>query len=398
MMNRPSTTHTADAYAPHWALYPQTYFVRPVPKASDPIDINGDLTKSVWQGVPWSEPFGDIQGTDNHHPAHSPARTRFQALYNDTHLMIGAVLDPSPDFPTQAHFTQRNEPIFQKDSDFEVFIDVFNRHHQYKELELNALNTVWNLCLDKPYWDGGSEHSGRIAQPGEAQYYEVYHQQTAARVLSGTLNDEHEGAQWSVELALAYEDLYSKVSTGADSDSIMPPRGRRPSPGTMWRINFSRVELKGEVNWTWQPQRVWDPSKGVYEGKIDMHLPDAWGYLVFVDGDEDNNGMMIPHEDPRHAPSPYPLRDPLWPLRLTCINIYYAQRHYHDQNHTYTNQLADLAVDPDIVKPFDIQILANGENDSYEVTVRELHGTHAATIRQDRLLTILQTEHEALGR
>ena len=54
----------------------------------------------------------------------------------------------------RATFTQRNSPIFQQDSDFEVFVDPLSSCHFYKELEVNPLSTVWNLMLDKPYRDG----------------------------------------------------------------------------------------------------------------------------------------------------------------------------------------------------------------------------------------------------
>ena len=44
--------------------------------------------------------------------------------------------------------------------------------------------------------------------------------------------------------------------------------------GNWWRINFSRVQWlkKGgpEENWVWQPT-----------GRIDMHMPDRWGFLYF---------------------------------------------------------------------------------------------------------------------
>ena len=38
--------------------------------------------------------------------------------------------------------------------------------------------------------------------------------------------------------------------------------------GSQWRINFSRVESRGEVNWVWAPQRVWDPEVARYQGKV----------------------------------------------------------------------------------------------------------------------------------
>ena len=34
---------------------------------------------------------------------------------------------------------------------FEVFISPSNSNHNYGEIEINALNTVWDLLLDRPY-------------------------------------------------------------------------------------------------------------------------------------------------------------------------------------------------------------------------------------------------------
>ena len=57
-----------------------------------------------------------------------------------------------------------------------------------------------------------------------------------------------------------------------------------PRPGDQWRVNFSRVEWRTEAvegkyrklpgredNWVWSPQ-----------GVIDMHRPERWGVLRFL--------------------------------------------------------------------------------------------------------------------
>jgi len=49
---------------------------------------------------------------------------------------------------------------------------------------------------------------------------------------------------------------------------------KSPRVGNMMRINFSRVERQGAINWTWQPQVVWDPKNQRYTGYVAMHLPD----------------------------------------------------------------------------------------------------------------------------
>lgn len=369
-------------FAPHWALYPRSVQVRKLPPgAPSMIDsLDGDLEKPAWRSVPWSEPFVDIQGKDAPPDAISPANTQFKALYDDTHLYIGAILFPSEFFPTSAHFHERNSPIFQKDSDFEVFIDTMSSNHNYKELEINAINTVWNLMLDKPYWDGGQEHSGRIAQPGDPLYYDVTGQKTAVRVMEGHLNDKENGALWSVEIALAYKDLLAHTE-GEDGNT--PPK-----PGTLWRINFSRVELQGKVNWVWQPQQiVWDPEKKEYKGKIDMHLPDSWGYLVF--SNEAASGGT------ETAVATATKRDAAWPARLAAMNVYYAQKYYRQTHGSYTDNMEELAqyLDQTIVEPFDIEIRTEEQNRGSESTfVAVVKGNpdgSIATVTEDRLLKVI---------
>jgi hypothetical protein len=74
--------------------------------------------------------------------------------------------------------------------------------------------------LDKPYADGGQEHSGRIAKPGDEKFYEVYNQKSATKVLKGKLNDANTGATWSVEIALSYKDMLAHIAKWESGDSI----------------------------------------------------------------------------------------------------------------------------------------------------------------------------------
>lgn len=367
-------------FAAHWALYPKSYTVHRVPDGVRLIDmIDGDLTKEVWNhAAPWSAPFGDIQGKDG--PIEPiPALTQFKALYDDSYLYIGAIIHPSPDIPaTEAHFTHRNDPIFQKDSDFEVFIDVTGCNHQYKEFEINAINTSWNLLLDKPYTDGGMEHSGRIAKPGDPMFYDVQYQKTAVRILEGAVNNPEKGqALWSVEMAFAYKDLFVRIP-GSDSasDQKAAASPRPPQLGDFWRINFSRVEKKGDINWTWQPQVVWKPDAHSFKGIIDMHAPDAFGYFQFAGGRHDEAD-----QEPR--------RDPTWPLRLAAMNIYYAQRAFSEKNdRRFASTLGQLEpfINFSIVEPFEVHLFVDDQQ--YVALVRSVEESKVATVTQDRLLKI----------
>ena len=351
----------ASPLQPHWDLYPAHYVAQAAPTSLSPFVIDGDLSKPAWRDVPWSAEFGDIQGTDAPADAMRPALTQFKALFDDTHLYLVALLHPAPHLATEAHFTRRNDPIYQKDSDFEVFIDLTRTNHNYKELEVNAINTVWNLMLDKPYEDGGHEHSGRIANPDEADYYEVYHQRTATRVLDGRLNDHdnNQGALWSVEMALSFSDLqrHTKNAVVDDVDSV-----------GLFRINFSRVERKGLINWTWQPQVRWDPATRRFAGFVNMHYPDAWGYIQL-------GGKGI-------------VRDTQWPAQLTAMTIYYALHYHKDQTGVFTTDLGELVLPKEIVNPFEIQIELTGMGDGFLVTVdRNDERTRRVFVRDDRLLS-----------
>lgn len=348
-------------YSHHYSHYPNVYTApRAPPGLLEAID--GNLDKPCWRNVAWSDAFDDIRGADDAPADARPAqKTRVKMMWDDEYLYIGALLEREPHLPTPATFTDHNSPIYQQDSDFEVFVDVAGSCHGYKEFEVNAINTVWNLMLDKPYMDGGREHSGRIAKAGENDYYEVQQQKSATRVMQGNLNDPTQGATWSVEVAMAYTDLMAHL----------PESTKPPTPGSQWRINFSRVERKGEVNWTWQPQIVWDAELHRYRGYIDMHLPDAWGYLVFGDASS--------------GPTP---KDTTWPLRMAGMSLYYAQHEYKRRTGIFAErveQIADL-IDQAAVSSFHVEITLEG--DSFETTVRERSCGWSVSVTEDRLLSV----------
>ena len=117
----------------------------------------------------------------------------------------------------------------------------------YYEIEINALNTVWDLLLNKPYNKGGKADNS----------WDIEGLKHAVKV-DGTLNQpEDTDKGWTVEIAFPWKALaqYSgKMST--------PPQN-----GDRWRVNFSRVErernsgLQDCDNWVWAVQR-----------KINMHI------------------------------------------------------------------------------------------------------------------------------
>jgi len=71
---------------------------------------------------------------------------------------------------------------------------------------VNALNTRWELRLDKPYKNGGSEHSERVGMQGEGS---LPHLHTAVTV-QGSLNDASvTDVGWGMVAKIPFADLVS---------------------------------------------------------------------------------------------------------------------------------------------------------------------------------------------
>jgi hypothetical protein len=231
-------------------------------RAPAPLVIDGHLDEAAWKQAALTEEFLDIEGDQKPAPRfHTAARM----LWDDDYLYLGATLEEPDLFATLA---TRDAVIF-RDPDFEVFLDPDGDSHLYYELEMNALNTVWDLLLVKPYRDSGAA----------VDAWDIQGLKTAVS-LEGTLN--HPGDKdtgWTVELALPWKVL--KQCAG---------RPAPPLDGDQWRINFSRVEWRiesaggayrkvldpasgqpyPEDNWVWSPQ-----------GLINMHYPEMWGFVQF---------------------------------------------------------------------------------------------------------------------
>ncbi len=298
---------------PRVAFDPASYVIY---KTSGPLKIDGRLDEPSWQAAEWTRAFGDIEGPDRPEPRY---RTVVQMLWDDEFLYIGAYLE-EPDL--WATLTERDAVIFY-DNDFEIFIDPDGDTHEYYELEINALNTVWDLLLVRPYRDGGpAVHS-----------WDIQGLRTAVD-LKGTLNDPRdEDKAWTVEVALPFAVL----------KECLPGKPPRPSNGDQWRMTFSRVEWRHEVengayvklkdassgralpedNWTWVPQ-----------GLINIHYPEMWGYIQF-------SGRTVGRGRDKFVPRPD--EKVKWALR----RIYYRQWAEFTARGTFGADLAALGLKDD---------------------------------------------------
>ena len=267
--------------------------------------LTGKLDDDVWGHAPWTEDFEDIEGNDR-----KPVprfRTRAKMLWDDEYLYIGAEAEEPHAWGTLT----KHDCIIFEDNDFEVFLDLNGTCQHYIELELNLLNTIWDLMLTRPYRAGGVRFNG----------WEFHGLRSAIHV-DGTLNDSSDiDRGWTVEIAFPWASLADTT------ERTLPPSG-----GDQIRIGFSRVEWHHEIvdgeyrkvpgqpedNWVWSPT-----------GVIDMHRPERWGVLQFTEKTTD-------------LPPLVPLTE--WENRVALVNLFEAQLAFRRENGRYSSSLEDLGM------------------------------------------------------
>ncbi len=294
---------------------------------SVPPALDGRLDKGAWRDAPWTEDFADIEGDARPKPRY---RTRAKMLWDSDYFYIAAELEEPHVWAT---LTEHDSVIFQ-DPDFEVFLDPDGDNHNYYEIEVNALGTLWDLRLVKPYRNGGPALNS----------WHVPGLKVAVRV-DGTLNDPSDtDGGWAVMLALPWPAL-------AEFAGCQTP----PADGDQWRVNFSRVEWDvttesgayrkvldtPEHNWVWSPQ-----------GVVDMHRPEHWGYVQFS---RQPPGTAAFHPDPSA------------PARDLLMDVYHAQQEYRAAHGQWAAAVADLR--PLLLSPLAASLQMQATAEDFTATV-----------------------------
>lgn len=232
-------------------------------KSPEKLIIDGDVYTEYWKSVPWSDFFIDIEGDTMPSPYY---QSRMKMLWDDQYLYVAAEMEEEHIWG----YLDNRDDIIYRDNDFEVFIDPLGKAEKYFEIEINALGTILDLYMSKPYKKGGVADLSWNAD-GIKKAVKIY----------GSINDtSSRDLKWTVEIAIpwtAYNTRVEEISS--------------PNNGDEWRINFSRVQWETdyyddrykrrtdnsgkrlpENNWVWSPQ-----------GVINMHVPEKWGKVKFID-------------------------------------------------------------------------------------------------------------------
>jgi hypothetical protein len=194
-----------------WCQTPKHYTCN---RATTPIRIDGNLDDAAWRDAAWTGDFVDIEGAGHATPRY---RTRVKMLWDDQYLYVAAELEEPHVWAT---LTEHDSVIF-RDNDFEVFLNPSGDTLNYFEFEMNALNTGWDLFLNKPYRQGGKADDS----------WEIPGLLTAVHV-DGTLNDSRDRDRgWSIEIAFPWSAFGSRAPVkrpaAGDAGAGETPRRRR---------------------------------------------------------------------------------------------------------------------------------------------------------------------------
>lgn len=307
----------------HLFTTPKSYVIT---HTNEVIKVDGKLQEGAWQKAEWTTNFVDIEGSLKPLPQFG---TQVKMMWNDSTLFVAAKLEEPQIWAAQTH----HDDLIFHDNDFEIFVNPVNNTNEYFEIEVNAINKIFDLFLPKAYRAGGDALIS----------WDVAGLKSAV-IIDGTLNTPHDKDKgWTVEMAIPLKAI--KMGFGT----------KIPQEGDIWRINFSRVEWDTKIvgnknikltdaegkplpehNWVWSPQ-----------GIIAMHAPERWGYLQFTR--KDKAVFTMPYAELQ--------KQYLW-------LIYYRQKEQLANVKSYAASLNELQIDANpsidgISNQLEMQVLGN---------------------------------------
>lgn len=245
-------------------------------RITERVVIDGRLDEPCWQRATWLGPFVDMEkGT----PVEFDTRVAF--LWDETNLYTGFRLEE----PDVFGYETRRDGGVGGDCEVEVFI---LGDGTYYELEMNALNTIYEV-----FWTWFQP----LAETDDLTRLDRLF--GTRRAIYGNLNDDYPGRHgsfdwdfpgiqtavqidgsincrrirdkgWTVEIAFPW----------AGMTDLMDGRPLPPRSGDVWRIGCSRVQHWRNDDGKVERSRDWSICQ---HGKIQMHVPDRWPYIIFTD-------------------------------------------------------------------------------------------------------------------
>lgn len=324
-------------------IIPESYIAY---HTSESLEIDGSDADVSWNKVDWTNLFIDIEGVKK--PTYD---TQVKMLWDETYFYILAKMEEPHIW---ADITDHDAIIFHN-NDFEVFVDPDGDTYNYYEIEVNAINTIWDLFISKPYRENNVVLNDWTATGMKS-----------AITIDGTLNNPSDTDKgWTVEMAIpwsVYKKAYFEQNVPKDS---------------FWRVNFSRVnwdyeitdgkygrkkDAKGnylpEYNWVWSPQ-----------GVINMHEPEKWGYVYF-------SSKEVGAKDTFEIPNDEKIK---WEL----FTLYRAQKKHFDANNTWLTSIERLSPSPIIIGGETINPILENHGFGWAISVKSPFTNKLMIIREN---------------
>ncbi|MFD1614140.1 carbohydrate-binding family 9-like protein [Gelatiniphilus marinus] len=323
---------------------PKTYVAY---KTSEVITIDGKADETVWEKAKWTTDFVDIEGIKT--PKY---QTNVKMLWDENYYYILAKMKEPH---VWGDITERDAIVFFN-NDFEVFIDTNGDTHNYYELEINALNTVWDLFINKPYREANNVALNDWNFTGLK----------SAVTVNGTLNNPNDiDKSWTLEIAIPFKDL----RTAYHQDNV--PRDQ------FYRVNFSRVNWDHEItngkyarktdengkflpeyNWVWSPQ-----------GVINMHEPEKWGYVYFS---SEEVGSLVAFEIPKDEK-----------IKWKLYELFRANKAYHKTHKTSAKRIEDLTTSKIIILNKEIDPTIENHSFGWTISAKSPFSNKLLVVKED---------------
>ncbi len=285
---------------------PRTYVAH---YTNETMQIDGKGLEDSWEKAIPTDLFIDIEGTKK--PKYN---TTVKMLWDKEFVYFLAKMDE----PHIWGNLKRRDTVIFYNNDFEIFIDPDNDTHNYYEFEINALNTLWDLFITKPY-----RENTPVLNDWDANGIK------SAIHIKGTLNDPRDTDDcWFVEVAIPF-----KVFRKSYGENNVPEN-------KFWRVNFSRVnwdfqlenntysrkkDSKGkflpEYNWVWSPT-----------GVINIHQPEDWGYVYFSSNEVGSKESFTIPKDEK--------------VKRLLYQLYRKQKQYFKKNRRWASTSNELSKEP----------------------------------------------------
>jgi len=222
-----------------------------VNKIDTELIIDGDMNEEEWTSTDATANFV-LLGDDETPPA---TVTWSKILWDDDFLYVAFFCE---DLDIWATFTGHDDQLYLEDA-IEVYIDPDGDGLNYIEIELNPLNTIFDLWLDKP-WDQGGHGTSSWNMDGLA---------TAVKVMGTIADNGDTDTAWTCEMAMPFQEM-SFVA-----ESMNYP----PVSDDIWRFNLYRFDRE-ETDDPNAEQTGWSQTGG------GQHVPDKFGTIIFAGGSD----------------------------------------------------------------------------------------------------------------